>query len=154
MVLCLSSGTVMVQGMSTPFPLFIKKNIIEMTNIKKKRVCWVSEVFTLIILKKAYHKHFKINRLYRILYSILCIGVNIYSGQLSGNLSLVHPFISGKLIITSFLLTEWSSITPLLTMEEDTGKCCKSQLVLLNSHSFYCVPTSCYSVLTETISQL
>lgn len=29
-----------------------------MTKLKKK-VCWISEVFTLIILKKAYHQYFQ-----------------------------------------------------------------------------------------------
>lgn len=26
---------------------------------KKKKVCWISEVFTLIIFKKVYHKYFQ-----------------------------------------------------------------------------------------------
>lgn len=130
----------------TRFPSW--KIRIEMTKLKKKKkgVCWISEVFTLIILRKLPINTSKNNRLYKILCNVRRIGVNIYSDHLPNSL---QWFVSGVPFdlrkvgthpIPSLLMiccepTFW-------TMQEEMNRCfILSQLVLLKLPSLHCFDT-------------
>lgn len=95
------SGTKKSSGTASPKTIiFTVKNNRNDKEMKKKRVHWISEAFTLIIFKKAYRKYFQNQQALQNIVQHLVhkeqISTQATCQIMFSNLFLVYPFISGR----------------------------------------------------------